>query len=343
MALLAARPLLLAAALLCAAPSAAKQLGGRWTAENASALAAFLGRAEGTLGRKVAVFDFDNTCILNDIGDATFHLMVDGAEFEAAATSADGLWGYFEEGDRNPVKEALESLLEEKRRRPRRPVRELGAYPRYRKLLYKAYEELCSREGNETCYGWVVRLQAGLTPKRAGALAAAALRLELGRPLGEERLTLGPDDREPVTAATGIRPYAEIRRLMRDLSKRGVEVWIVSASGQYLVERAALELFGLPAARVIGTRVAVRDGRLTTELESVPYRAGKVKAIRELIGARPLLAAGDSDGDWEMLDYASDLRILLDRGKAVSAHAREQASRGELWLIQPPFLSAPKP
>ena len=73
-------------------------------------------------------------------------------------------------------------------------------------------------------------------------------------------------------------------------------------------------------------------------MEFFTYGQGKVQAIKEIVGAQPLLAAGDSDGDLEMLDYSEDLRIVIDRKKKISLHAIEEKARGNSWLIQPKFI-----
>ncbi|MBI2069729.1 MAG: haloacid dehalogenase-like hydrolase [Elusimicrobia bacterium] len=302
---------------------------GAWTADNYHALAAFLHRSENIYGPKVAVFDFDNTCILNDIGDAVFYYMTDEALFDFETILADpSLWAYFAKGEENPVLQAIEAFVKEKK----------SFYPRYRKTLYKAYDDLCDMAGNETCYGWVVRLQAGKTPYEMRQIAARALKRELKKPVGRDMVLAGEDDRLPLAFNTGIRPYQEISNLMRVLKGAGFDIWIVSASGQYIVEAASRKLFGVPAQRVIGVRSRLQGGRLSADIELMTYRAGKVRAIDQVIGFRPLFAAGDSDTDWEMLDYAQDLRLVIDRGKAVSRHAVEEKATGKAWLIQPKFL-----
>ena len=71
--------------------------------------------------------------------------------------------------------------------------------------------------------------------------------------------------------------------------------------------------YGVPPQQVIGstikTKYEVRDGvpaivRLP-ELNFLSDKAGKPVELQRIIGARPVMAFGNSDGDFEMLEYTT--------------------------------------
>jgi phosphoserine phosphatase len=155
---------------------------------------------------------------------------------------------------------------------------------------------------------------------------------ELGRKMGSEPIRTGPDDEAPAITSTGIRIHEEIRGLMKRMGESGFQVWVVTAGPQWVVQGAA-DHFGLSPDRIIGMRTKLVDGKLTTEIEPPPtFREGKVKAIEKFIGKKPLLTAGDSWTDAEMLEYAQHA-LLIDRGYA---DLKKKATESG-WWIQPTF------
>jgi len=81
--------------------------------------------------------------------------------------------------------------------------------------------------------------------------------------------------------------FASSIRIMRALEKAGVENYVVSASPEIFVRNADRTL-GLPRERLRAIRIAIDAGYLTTKIiYPVPYDAGKVENVRELVLARP--------------------------------------------------------
>jgi phosphoserine phosphatase len=108
--------------------------------------------------------------------------------------------------------------------------------------------------------------------------------------------------------------YAPMREMMDYLRGHGFDVWIVTGGGQDFVRSFATEAYGVPRDHVIGTATAVRYGydaagkpTLVKEPKVLinDNDAGKPEAIELFIGRRPILAFGNSDGDKQMLEYAS--------------------------------------
>ena len=95
---------------------------------------------------------------------------------------------------------------------------------------------------------------------------------------------------------------------MQALEKAGVENYVVSASPEIFVRNAAKTL-GLPRGRMRAIRIAIDAGYMTTRIiYPVPYDAGKVENVRELVLARPhgVAVAGFGNSystDGEFLKY----------------------------------------
>lgn len=154
------------------------------------------------------------------------------------------------------------------------------------------------------------------------------------------------------------RTYAEViyqpmLELLRYLERHSFTCYIVSGSGREFLRGIAAQLYGLPRERVIGSSVAydyeVRDGAGTivqrSELDVVNDGAGKPIQIWDVIGRRPILAAGNSNGDVPMLQYAGaaaapSLRLLVlhddaEREFAYVAGAERalDLARAQGWVI----------
>lgn len=129
--------------------------------------------------------------------------------------------------------------------------------------------------------------------------------------------------------------YPGQRALIERLQRAGVQVWIVSASNQWLIEAAANYL-GVPAAQVVGIRLGVERGLITDKIiPPVTYRQGKVEAIRKYIGKRPILVSGDSLTDYEMLLDATQMRLVINpKDKGPDEANIYKLARQHGWLIQ---------
>jgi phosphoserine phosphatase len=118
--------------------------------------------------------------------------------------------------------------------------------------------------------------------------------------------------------------YQPMLELMRYLETNGFTNYIVSGGGRDFMRGFAEELYGIPRERVIGSTVAYRfvegdgGGQIVqqAELDVIDDGPGKPIQIWNVIGARPILAAGNSNGDVPMLQFANAaprpaLRLLV--------------------------------
>jgi hypothetical protein len=97
------------------------------------------------------------------------------------------------------------------------------------------------------------------------------------------------------------------------LRGNGFKTFIVSGGGIEFMRPWTEKVYGIPPEQVVGSSVKmtfeVRDGspvlvRLP-EANFIDDKAGKPVGIEEHIGRRPIAAFGNSDGDFEMLQWTA--------------------------------------
>jgi phosphoserine phosphatase len=134
--------------------------------------------------------------------------------------------------------------------------------------------------------------------------------------------------------------YAPMLELMELLRSRGFRVFIVTGGGVEFVRAVGEELYGIAPDDVVGSAVRVdferRDGRVVlvrqaTMVGSPNEGPPKAVNIQAHIGRRPILAAGNSAGDREMLEYAHtgdhpSLCLVVDHDDAEREYAYAGAS-----------------
>ncbi|MCK3778644.1 haloacid dehalogenase-like hydrolase [Ensifer sesbaniae] len=114
------------------------------------------------------------------------------------------------------------------------------------------------------------------------------------------------------------RPYNEItylpmRELLDYLRANGFKTYIVSGGGIEFMRPMTEQMYGIPPEQVIGSSIVTKyalDGDtpvLTREpkIDFIDDGPGKPVGINTFIGRRPIFAAGNSDGDYEMLRWAT--------------------------------------
>jgi phosphoserine phosphatase len=155
-------------------------------------------------------------------------------------------------------------------------------------------------------------LFAGMEPEAFTAAARDFMRRARHRTLGVP------------TPATRYQPMLE---LLDELRRRDFTIYLVSGGGAEFLRALSQELYGVEPEVVVGTQVRYEltrraDGRpvlLRTGgvIGGANEGASKVANIQSQLGRRPILAAGNSAGDREMLEWAlagsgPGLALLLD-------------------------------
>jgi phosphoserine phosphatase len=114
------------------------------------------------------------------------------------------------------------------------------------------------------------------------------------------------------------RPYTELvyqpmLELLAYLRANDFKTFIVSGGGIEFMRPWTERVYGIPPNQVVGssikTRFEMRDGTPTLfrlpQMNFIDDKAGKPVGINEHIGRRPIAAFGNSDGDLEMLQWAT--------------------------------------
>lgn len=263
--------------------------------------------------RLVAVFDWDNTMIKNDIGDSLCGWMLTERKL-------------------NPIpwhelfylNDHARTLLHEKSHHDEH----LLAH-----MIWKDQTPTGERVYNpvphtfKAAYGFFSHFLYGHTEEDVRAFSKAAIRHALE---SDHHSELSKGSRWAfggVEVPGSIRYYREMVNLVQGLAEAGVEVWMVSASPKILIEEAAA-LVGIRPDRVIGAQLEQKDGRFTTRFlpcgghENIfPYREGKRAWINHTIfgthevletHSPTFLAAGDALTDLSMFEDAQ-YRVIVDR------------------------------
>jgi phosphoserine phosphatase len=112
------------------------------------------------------------------------------------------------------------------------------------------------------------------------------------------------------TGPAGLR-YQPMLELMDALRRRGFEVYMVTGGGIEFVRSFAPDFYGIAPERTVGSMVEYRYDNTRHELLRGSAIVGppdegveKVTRIQQMLGRRPVFAAGNSAGDQQMLDYA---------------------------------------
>jgi phosphoglycolate phosphatase-like HAD superfamily hydrolase len=110
--------------------------------------------------------------------------------------------------------------------------------------------------------------------------------------------------------------YQPMLDMLTYLRANGYKTYIVSGGGVEFMRPWVERAYGIPPEQVVGSRAKVkyevRDGmpvllRLP-EIDLNDDKAGKPVGIHQVIGRRPTMAFGNSDGDFEMLEWTTSAK-----------------------------------
>ncbi len=330
---------------------------GRWQTDVRHAIESWV--AEGAGRGEKAVFDFDNTLVCRDIGEATFAAVIESGRLVPAKLPAE-VSPSFRLGEKTIALDQVADAAE----------------------YYEAFLQATEHQEGETepyanGYGWIVQAMSGMTAAevveatRTAYADAAGAKDALDPALGQTRLH---GYRQPFF-------YPEMVDFVALLLENGFDVWVVSASNVWSVRWMVTQVLSpmlaaragkplaIPPDHVLGISVLVSDRRtdllakdallvganpayakldptelgnfvLTTSIvPPMTAYSGKVAAILDrIVPERPFLIAGDSPNDHPMLDWARH-RLWIARLEKPSYQRatidRIAASRPGEWLVQP--------
>jgi len=311
-------------------------------------------RAGAGQGLPVA-FDFDNTIVCGDIGEATLAVLAREGRLSPARQAAAVSPSF-----RNAKGEMVS------------PASALDLTAYYEDYLAPTRHGSKDSTPLANGYVWAAEVMAGLSPLEV--VRATRLAYEQSRPGQEVRLDVTPGR----TSYPAPFFYAETVELIAELLRNQFAVWIVSASNvwsvRWMVQHGLNPLLrqrgaspGLPPARVIGIATLLADAQgylckdavlvkddpryaaldearlgsltLTSQLQfPAPTYSGKVACLWDCLAGQPYLAAGDSPGDLPMLTFSRHRLWIArlekpDYQRAVREAMSRAGPRG--WLLQP--------
>ena len=317
--------------------------------------------------RPVVVFDWDNTVIKNDIGDGTFAWLVANDKIRQPPNSD---WTQTNANLTTAAQQALNAACDAAAS-PGEPL-PTSTTPACAAEIMNVYYNGTTAAGSaawnnqSTCfnnqpYAWVAQLLAGYRPNEIRAFARSAFEQNLAAPVGTKQTVGG------VELAGYIRVYEQIRDLALAFDDNGFDVWVVTASPQYVVDGLASEI-GVPPNRVIGIRTVLSQGVSTYDFQGcgnvadgdntlITFDQGKRCWINKVIFGeppasqlatnpdpkkRPVFVAGDSDTDISMLKDATVLKLAIERNK-LQISCNMLANYMSKWLHEPMFIEPKTP
>jgi phosphoglycolate phosphatase-like HAD superfamily hydrolase len=135
--------------------------------------------------------------------------------------------------------------------------------------------------------------------------------------------------------------YQPMLELIAYLEANGFHVFIVSGGGVEFMRPWTERVYGIPPEQVIGSGIEVkyevRDGKpiLLREprIDFIDDKEGKPIGIHKFIGRKPILAFGNSDGDFQMLEWTTTdqasarLGLILHHDDAKREYAYDRDSQ----------------
>lgn len=333
------------------------RLSGRWTAENRAVLEGLLAREFKT--QPIAIFDWDHTCIGGDTANAVFHELCRDLAFKFNHPE------FSDWVEEIPVPTRILECVEMFWARPSGDTRAALRFE-----LERTRWALHESEDDNQAWAWDSGAFIGWKPMEVREYTHRVIAQELAQPLHTEDLThptqmhserigagavkqnlsgldyleraqlmraMDVDADLTLSLARGLRERNEIRELMREMRAAGWQVFVITASPQWEVEAFA-ERYFLPPQNIIGMRRAVVDGRIRVALEPpCSWGDGKLDAYQMFVARdrQPNFCAGDSVGDWTLLEWATDCALLVEPSpESLRKFAQWKRATGETWLFQ---------
>ncbi len=133
--------------------------------------------------------------------------------------------------------------------------------------------------------------------------------------------------------------YQPMVELLKYLRANGYKVFIVSGGGVDFMRAWVETVYGIPPYQVIGSSGKVKYDTLNgkpaliklPELNFIDDKEGKPIGIYQYIGKRPVFTAGNSDGDYAMLQYtctstAPHFGLIVHHTDSIREYAYDRAS-----------------
>ncbi len=311
--------------------------------------------------KPIALFDWDNTVLKNDVGDAiTFRLISHDKVLQPPAQDWKRTSRYLTDAGAAALTAACGTDVPAGQPLP--TSTNLGCADE----ILSMYIDNKTRGGAtaftghnyrrmEPTYAWTAQLAAGYTPAEISQMTLDAVTPMLAAPIGRTQVV------GTRTVNGWLRIYEQTADVIRGFQTRGYDVWVITASPQPVVE-AMVPLVGVSPDRVIGIRqVPDAAGRVTYDFQGCgPVPAGDNSMISYIEGKRcwvnkvifgdttataierrpvtdrQFFGAGDSDTDIDFMRDAKYKLALNRQKKELMCFAYHNENNA--WLVNPMFI-----
>ncbi|MBU8733526.1 haloacid dehalogenase-like hydrolase [Cytobacillus oceanisediminis] len=359
---------------------------GKWAPDTYKAVQNLIDRSgAGSPGydpnrKPYVVFDWDHTSIMNDTEEALFLYQIDQLAFNMQPEEfyevikknvPNGPFSHeFKnlQGDEVTLEEIAEDLKRDYEflysnyegmngKEQLETLHSTDQFIDFKAKMYFLYEAIGETHGIEIGYPWVLYLFANMSTMEVQQLAEASNDYNLGAEMASVSL-VSPESMSgragtvQVAYTTGLRLATEIANLMHTFMENGIDVYVISASMEEVVEVFSSNPkygYNLPKENVFGMRLKKKDGIIQAEYKDnwpITAREGKVEVIEQTIskargGYGPIFVAGDSSTDYEMLTIKSlKLGLIINRlktgdiGKLANTAAERMGKNNPKYVLQ---------
>ncbi|MFZ4527250.1 MAG: haloacid dehalogenase-like hydrolase [Undibacterium curvum] len=325
-----------------------------------------------------AVFDWDNTSIMNDCEEALLLYQINQLAFKLSPAEFSAIVrqnvpaGNFAPDFKNAAGKIvdLESICADldsdyaflhanykglAGSRTLEDITTTEQFLDFRAKLYFLYEAVNDTHGVNVGYPWVIYFFANMSVSEVRKLAEASHDANLGMSLVKAKFTSPaslPGKAGVITAShsQGIRLCTEVATLMDTFRNHGIDVYVSTASLEDVVaEFATNPKYGYHVKRenVLGLRLE-QDGEVYKNAYrknwTLNWGPGKTIVIKQELVAKkgygPVFVAGDSDGDYDMLrDFPETaVGLIVNRLKKGKIGELSKAAADALKEANPRFL-----
>lgn len=297
-----------------------------------------------------AVFDWDNTTIFNDIGEATFMFQIENLRFKMTPEELenalkmnipkDNFKDEWNNSDGNAVNidKATSDIVNDYKiieqsyegmngQKKLTEIKETDEYKDFSTKIRYLYDAIGDTFSSDISYPWVTYLFTGMTTDEVQELTREAIDHSLELPI--EMVTLkSPESLKneagqvEVNVQKGIRTIPEMQNLYKTLMENGIDVYVCSASYiDVIIPFSTEEKYGyqVPADHIYAMRLVKENDMIQTKFDTAYDQTqgdGKTKTIKKYIAEKhnnngPILVAGDSAGDVAMLTDFDDMKVGL--------------------------------
>ncbi|HHD2603787.1 TPA: haloacid dehalogenase-like hydrolase [Clostridium perfringens] len=300
--------------------------------------------------KSYAVFDWDNTTIMNDVEEALLAYQLMNLEFKMTPEELDTVMktnipkdNFVEKCNNKEGKPVNIDLITEdivsdytylyenykgfKGNKSLDEIKKEKEYEDFKAKLRYLYSAIGESFSSDVSYPWVTYLFKGMTSEEVAKLTEKSNDYWLNEKLGVETWTSseeipGKAGIISVTFDTGLRTIKEQQNLYKTLMKNGIDVYICSASYIDVVREFATNPkygYELPAKNIYAMELLkTDDGKIKAELNPEYYQTqgkGKTETIKKFLvpthNKGPVITGGDSNGDYYMLSDFDDTKVSL--------------------------------